>query len=190
MSIKQHINQYLFYEFGFDIESDEDETQVSENSPFELHVTEDPEVYEFTHQKNTYYAVTTPSLAFYPTADMTVTDLKIQQLGANWIGTQDPVNLESVRLGDAHIPSVAERRTAIEELGSSILGSHRHFQIVEGLFLASIQQYLALVADERSGEIFAIGSVIKTQPVSFPKASAWRRLAFAIGKLLQAGELA
>lgn len=189
MSIKQSINQYLFYEFGLNLESDEDETKVSENWPFDLHITDDPQVYQVIHETDTYYVVTNPSLTFYSTAEMTVADLKTQQLGAHWIRAHDPVNLESVRLGDEHIPTVGERRAAMVALAASGLGSDRQFQIAEGLFLASIKQYFALVQDDQSGESFVIGSMIKAQPVNFPKATAWRRLAHCVGKLLQTGEL-
>jgi hypothetical protein len=189
MITKRDINLYLFYEFGLDIDSNMDERYVTEDWPFQLSSTELSNVYEFTESDEAYYAITTPSLTFYPKAGMAAIDIQVQEQGAKWIGQHEPIDLNTTRIGDKHMPSVAIRRATIETLVSDSLGTYQPIQILEGLFLIKTGQYLVLFKYTQSEEVYILGSNIKVWQVKFPEASPWRRLAIGVGQMLHANEL-
>jgi len=182
-NLKTELNGYLFLEFGVD----GDESQVSEEWPFELHTlvaTPDLTVFEF-HADDAYFAVADDSLNFLPQAGMTVNDLLLQRSGARWIGARDPIDLSVVRLGDPAVPSGKERRRRLEALGAETIPA-QPVEILEGLFLCSEQRYLSLFG--RPGENEAmIAGLPDTPPilVPFPQASSWRRLAWGVGQWLK-----
>ncbi len=185
MTTCEEINLYLFYEFGLDDE--EDESLVSSDWPFVLQETEDPTIFRFSHEDETYYAAAGGALNFYPTAGMKIADLRLQQQGARWIGQRDPINLETSRIGYEGIPSLPERRTAIQRLITQYFGSVERMRTLEGLYLLREQQYLALVEDDTTGQAYVIGDAIPPQQVEFPEASIWRRLSVGIGRLIRDG---
>ncbi len=188
MNMKYDVNLYLFYEFGLDTEG-EDEARVSDSWPFQLHDTVDPTIYEFTYSEDTYFASTHDALTFYPTAGMTVADVQVQLRGAQWIKQHNPLDLSTSRMGVAGIPSAVDRRTAIEAAARKAFRVGPPFHILEGLFLLLSKHYLALVEHEQTRHTLVIGTFMEPHPAQFPTASAWRRLAFGVGELLQAGEL-
>ena len=183
-NLRTELNGYLFLEFGVS----GDESQVSEEWPFELHAlvaTSDLTVFEFHADDDAYFAVADDSMNFLPQAGMTVDDLLVQQRGARWIGAKDPIDLSVVRLGDPTVPSVNERRRRLEALGAETIPA-QPVEILEGLFLCSEQRYLALFG--RSGENEAMMAGLPDTPpilVPFPRASSWRRLAWGVGQWLK-----
>lgn len=191
MSDKTMINQYLFYEFGYDLQHDP--SAVTENWPFELrmvgaiHSAEgEVRVFEFVVDGEIYLALSGGALTFYPAAGMTLEDLQLQNDGAAWIACQDPVDLATSRIGDDLVPSAVERRAAVEELAAHVCTSPR---VLEGLYLRAKGIFLALVEDTTTGTGIVVGSGLEPRVIAFPQASSWRRLALGVGLMLRDGIL-
>ncbi len=181
--LKKELNNYLFLEFGVD----GDESRVSEDWPFELRTlleTPDLTVFEF-HDDQAYFALADDSLNFIPQAGMSVDDLMLQRSGAGWIGARDPIDLSEVRLNDPTVPAGRDRRRHLESLGAATLPG-KTVEILEGLFLGSNQQYLALFRVSGREEAVVAG-LPDTLPITvpFPGASSWRRLAWGVGRWLE-----
>src|SRR5262245_1929775 len=103
-SIERDLNEYLFYEFGFDDEADE--SRISDSWPFQLRriaLVDDAPVFEFDDDDEPYFALVAGALNFLPKAGMDVNALRLQLTGGCWIGKRDPIDLNLSRLGD---PSV------------------------------------------------------------------------------------
>jgi hypothetical protein len=183
--LRKRLNEYLFYEFGFDLEADA--SKLSGTWPFELREVgraDDLIVFEFEDDEP-YFAVADPSLDYLPKAGMTFDDLVLQHAGSRWIGVRDPVDLSMSRPGDEAVPSGVERRRAVEELGERSLPGER-VEVLEGLFLRTEQQYLALFRVAGAAKATAVGiPASPTIAVGFPDASAWRRLAWAVGRSIR-----
>jgi hypothetical protein len=181
--LKTELNGYLFWEFDVD----GDESQVSENWPFELHrlmETSDLTIFEF-HADEAHFALADEgALNYLPQAGMTVDDLLLQRKGATWIGARDPIDLSVVRLGDPAVPSTIERRRRLEALGAEVFPGEA-VKILEGLLLCREQRYLALFG--RSDSEDAVAGLADAPPilVPFPQASSWRRLAWGVGRWLE-----
>jgi hypothetical protein len=117
----RHINEYLFYEFGFD---EADAGRVSENWPFELKpvgrfvlLSGEMTVFEFADEGETYFALDGPTaLSFLRSSGMSPEDIRTQQVGATWIGQREPVDLGTARIGYEGVPTAGERRVAITQL--------------------------------------------------------------------------
>ena len=185
--LRKRLNEYLFYEFGLDAEAAE--SRVSETWPFELREvgrTADLIAFEFEDDQ-AYFALAGPSLNYLPKAGMTFDDLVLQHAGARWIGARDPVDLSMSKPGDDAVPSGLERRRALEELGAKALPGQQ-VEILEGLFLRTDRRYVALFKGSLSKEATVVG--IPGSPtvvvVGFPDASASRRLAWAVGRWIEA----
>jgi len=180
--LRKSVNEYLFHEFALDLEADE--SKVSETWPFELREVgraADLIVFEFDDDQP-YFALASPSLNFLPKAGMSFDDLVLQDAGARWIGARDPIDLSMSKPGDDAVPSGLERRRALEELGARTLPGQQ-VDILEGLFLRTDHRYLALFKASGAAEAVVVG--IPSSPsvaVGFPDASAWRRLAWAVGR--------
>jgi hypothetical protein len=183
--LRKSLNEYLFYEFGLDLEADQ--SKLSDTWPFELREVgraDDLIVFEFEDDEP-YFALAGPSLNFLPKAGMTFDDLVLQHAGSRWIGVRDPVDLTMSRPGDDAVPSGLERRRALKELGERLLPG-QHVEILEGLFLRTDQRYLALFRVAGAAEAIAVGiPSSSTIAVGFPEASAWRRLAWAVGRSIR-----
>jgi hypothetical protein len=191
MSEKKAINEYLFYAFGYDLQ--QDPSMVTEVWPFRLQFlgtiqsSEGKiEVFQFTVNEQMYFVTSGSTLVYYPAAGMTLDDLQVQHNGATWITHQNPVDLATSYLGDTVVPPVTERRAVIELLAADACTSP---QILEGLYLQRLEIYLALIEDTQTGVGIIIGTDLEKCYISFPEASAWRRLALGIGKMLQEGIL-
>ena len=181
---KKDINEYLYYEFGVD----SDESSISEDWPFHLHFVgiltwqgERTDFYEFTDGETDYYA---QEGDFFPKAGMTLEDISFQDLGQQWIGEQNPVDLNTVIIGDDQVPTSIERRHNIESLARIALGESAVFHVVEGLFLRKTNSYLALLETSDGGNAVVVGTELNPVTVGFPTASSYRRLSYALGKLL------
>ncbi len=181
---KKDINEYLYYEFG----TEGDESYISEEWPFHLHLVgsltlrgERTDFYEFTDGEMDYYA---QEGFFFPKAGMTLEDLLLQDLGQQWIGGQNPVDLNTAIIGDDRVPRMIDRRRNIEALARKALGESAVFNIAEGLFLRQTSSYLALLETSAEGNAVVVGTNLNPITVGFPEASTYRRLSYALGKLL------
>lgn len=110
---------------------------------------------------------------------MTIDDLKRQRRGAHAIAAEDPLDLNTTAPNDS-LPGILERRTYITRLAERLLPRPLD-RILEGVFLGKSRRQIALVLDV-DGSAWAIGDGLKPTAVPFPSASAWRRMACAIGK--------
>jgi hypothetical protein len=183
--IRRRLNEYLFLEFGMDLEADD--SNISETWPFvlrEVGRASDLIVFEFQDDQP-YFALAAPSLNFLPKAGMTFDDLLLQNSGAKWIGAHDPIDLSMSMPGDDTVPSGRDRRGFFDELGARALPG-QEFEILEGVFLRTERRYLGLFRADGATDAVAVG--MPSSPnlaVAFPDASAWRRLAWAVGRWLQ-----
>jgi hypothetical protein len=191
VSEESRINQYLFYEFGYDLQNNP--SAVSDNWPFDLRTVgaislagQETKVLEFTAEEQCYYVLSGKTLSFQAVAGMSLQDLQLQHNGQAWIANQDPIDLADSRPLDKTIPSGLERRTAIEGLAVNTCSSSR---ILEGLYLREMGTYLALIEDTSTGEAIVVGTGLMPRSAPFPQASPWRRLAFAVGRMLDEGIL-
>ncbi|MCP4544205.1 MAG: hypothetical protein GY832_44400, partial [Chloroflexi bacterium] len=124
MSDKKAINEYLFYEFGYDLHYAP--AAIAGNWPFELQIVGtirshegEIKVLEFITDDKAYFALSGSTLTFYSVAGMTLYDLELQHRGAAWIARQDPIDLATTRIGDTSVPSVTKRRIVIEDLAAN-----------------------------------------------------------------------
>ncbi|MDQ3650962.1 MAG: hypothetical protein M3458_11950 [Acidobacteriota bacterium] len=195
-NIKIEINEYLSYEFDLSDEEADEQSALSEVWPFKLdllgHVETSrgiTEIFVFSNDGESFFAIADHSLNYYPQAGMTIDDLRCQVLGTEWIGTRDSVDLDTSHIGDEHVPSVIDRRAAITKLATDALGAQDEMRVLEGLYLTKVQKYLALVQIGGATEAVIIGDEVGPQYVGFTGASAWRRLAVGVGVLLLNGKL-
>jgi len=184
--LRRRLNEYIFYEFGLDL--DEDESKVSDTWPFEFREVgraQDLIVFEFDDGDDRFFALAEPSLNFLPKGGMTFDDLVVQYCGSKWIAARNPIDLSMSMPGDEIVPSGLERRRSIEEMGARALPG-REVEILEGLFLRTERQYLALFREVGATEAIVVGlPSSSTIVVGFPAASPWRRLAWAVGWWIQ-----
>jgi hypothetical protein len=176
-NLKRSLNEYLFLEFA----GDGDESQISENWPFNLQYVgqvSGSAVFEFDDVEP-YFALAGDSLNFMPKAGMTFEDLQLQQSGSIRIAARDPVDLSMSMIGVA-VPSALERRRSLEALAVDLFPG-RQAEILEGLLLRRELKYIGLFC--LPGEQDAIVAGLSREPieVSFPQASDWRRLAWGVG---------
>lgn len=189
-SLEIEINEYLFWEFGFD-SGEGEEARISKDWPFVLRRIgdwEDGVVYEFDHNEPFFMYVGTAgstTLMSMPKAGMTLEDLKTQEDGSEWIGSRDPVDLDTHRLGDSAVPPGLERQKALEQLARDACGAQA--TVLEGLFLVEEQCYVALVGPRGANQAFVVGLTAEPLAVGFPEASKWRRLAWGVGRSLEDG---
>ena len=190
---KREINEYLFLEFGMDDE-DEDESQVGDDWPFVLQNVgafgppgRTTEVYRFSDDGDEFFALAGPSLTFVPVAGMNLADLDQEERGLQWLRDQEPVDLETARLGDSRVPSGLDRQAAARKLAANI---HPDAAVLGGLFLIRRRENVVLASDPlRTGEAVLIGEHLTPMTVGLSDASWYRRLGWAIGKLLAEGKL-
>lgn len=167
MSGLTDLNEYLFYEFGFDLEH---EPKIAEDWPFALEPTDAPGIFVFQHEGERHFAFDRPSLNFLPAAGMGAADVATQTAGMAWIGERDPIDLQTSYVGYDDIPPARERRAVTEALTGDE-------PIAEGLYLRATGEYLALAGDT------VVGTSVAPTPAPFPEASPWRRLAYVIGEI-------
>ncbi|MDH4202367.1 MAG: hypothetical protein OEV87_05695 [Phycisphaerae bacterium] len=192
--MKRDLNQYLYYEFGFDDEN-EDDANVSDNRPFDLEFVgeirinnEVMTIYLFESDNEKYYAIDGPVISYFPQGSMNLDNLRRQLLGSKWIAQFEIVNLQTVALGDPIVLPTEERRDYIRNLAKKVY-PEKTCDILEGLFLKDIQEYIALVKYEQDNNAHIIGDRITVRNIPFSDLSPWRRLAAGIGKLIEDGKL-
>ncbi len=190
----QEINEYLFYEFGKDLE--EDESKISQNWPFVLkdkgsfHANErEFYVYEFSDEDDEYYVIDGESLTYVDKSDLSLEELRLEQIGYCWIKRREPIDIDTVILGEEKIPGTTQRKNEIEMLAKEAIGGEEKFSILEGLYLKDNGSYLAIVERKSDKQADIIGTEIKAEPAPCSKASAYRRLAIAIGAMVETNRL-
>lgn len=193
--IKVRINIYLCHELGIR-ECQGNQGKVSDSWPFQLHevhginaVRRGVRVFRFSNDQDAYLVEAGSSLSFWAADGMSVEDLKCYMLGAEWIDSQAPVDLDTARPNDPAIPSVVARRRAIEEIAANAMSSTKDIQILEGLFFPKGKRYLVLVENLISGSVLIVGSAVAPHEVEHAELAPWRRLITGIGEMLENGEL-
>ncbi len=187
--LRRELNEYLFYEFGPDMP----EQDISPTMPFELELVGDlgtdaePEpVFRFVANGEAHYAFADPALTCLSVAGMSVEDLRLQEAGASWISSRDPVDLDTARIGDERVPPTPERRRHLERLAER---QAPHARVREGLFLATDGSYLAL-AEAPDGRAFVCADFLdEAEEVGFPLRARGDACRTPIGRLVSAGRL-
>ena len=82
MNTEKEVNEYLFYEFGYDIK-EEDEGKISNNWPFELKNIDEislnneiVKIYKFVNESEDYYALNGRVLTYLPVSGIDIKHLK------------------------------------------------------------------------------------------------------------------
>jgi len=192
--MKCDINQYLYYEFGFDVES-EGNAKVSDTWPFDLEYVgqfkiqnSEMAIYLFEDDNEKYFAIDGPVVSYLPKGSMDLDNLKRQFLGSKWIDQFEIVDLETVVLDNPHILSTDDRRSYIINLAKKIY-PNKTCHVLEGLYLKDLREYIALVKYNQDIYAHIIGDSIIVRNIPFDDISPWRRLAVGIGKLVEDGKL-
>jgi hypothetical protein len=109
-------------------------------------------------------------------------------VGSVWIGSRNPVDLDTTRGEHPVVPRLPERKKRFDELASA-LRPGMEFKVLEGLFLEATAEHVGLI--QFTGEQCAhiVGDNITLRDIPFPDLSAWRRLSIGIGKLIEEGSL-
>jgi hypothetical protein len=192
--MKRELNEYLFLEFGVGT-SESDEEKISEDWPFVLELTfsfdlngEVTHVFSFEYDGEAYYAVHDTSLSFFPQAGLNPEAFKNQLIGSSWIGSREPIDLNTSRGDDPVVPRIPDRRQRFQQL-SQDLQPDAPFKILEGLYLAVSQEHLGLIQFEGESKAHIVGDRITIRNIPYADLSPWRRLSVGIGKLVRAGRL-
>ena len=194
MNVKEEINEYLFYEFGF--EEDNDESLVSEVFPYSLTYLGDLnfknrniKVYEFLDDDESNFVLYGGGISTFKKGGMSLQDLHYQLCGQSWIGEKSPIDLNTSKIGYENIPPINIRRGIIEELSTGIYVLKDSLIILEGLFLIDEQKYLALIEDANNKHKFIVGTDISPELIELNNLSPWRILSWGIGKMIEEGRL-
>jgi hypothetical protein len=193
--MKKELNEYLFLEFGLDTEG-EDISRVSNDWPFQLEQLDEIElpdgdttyVFRFESDGELLYAIAGRSMTFFSSSGIDLPNLRRQILGSAWIADRSPIDLNTSRGEHLVIPRVPDRRKRIESLTRD-LDPTRPFTILEGLFLESAREHLALVRFDGDDDAHVVVDKIRMKNIPFQEASPWRRLAIGIGTLIERGQL-
>jgi len=193
MNTEKEVNEYLFYEFGYDIK-EEDEGKISNNWPFELKYideislnNETIRIYKFVNDGEDYYALNGRVLTYLPVSDIDTKHLKYQLMGQDWLTQRNPISLEYSILDDPAVPSRKDRIRSIKKLCEKVKG--QKCDILEGLFFRDNKKYLSLIQFEGEYNAYIIGTDIILRNIPFPNVSSWRRLAIGIGLLVSKGDI-
>ncbi len=108
--------------------------------------------------------------------------------GSHWIGNNDPIDLNTSKLGETDIPKIPERKQKIEQLCLQHL-DNGNCQILEGLLLKKKNQYLAIVRCNKDGKFSIVGDNIVVRKIPFENLSPWKILSIGIGNLIVTGRL-
>ena len=184
-AIEQSLNEYLAAEWGF-------VGEISATSPFELRLLGQVslpdrsfEVFEFLDDDGErYFALGGRALNFLPAGQMSLDDLRLQELGRTWIGDRDPVDLDTVKLGYDHVPSMMERRDALRKLIEEGGLDAEVTTILEGVFLTESRQYIALAETSEGSRVALLGEPPRPVAATMLGLSPSRQLSHAVGSHL------
>ena len=193
MNIEKEINEYLFYEFGYDLK--EEEGKISSNWPFELKYIDEIflnsgtiKIYKFAHDGEDYYAFNGRVLDYLPVSGIDTKYLKYQLIGQDWLRQRNPIDLTYSILCDPAIPSIKNRIRAITKLCEKV--KRQEFDILEGLFFRDNKKYLSLIQYKGEDNAYIIGNDIIYRNIPFPNMLSSQRLAIGIGMLISKGDIA
>ncbi len=182
--MKAELNEYLFYEFGMDL--DGDPSRISDSWPFVLTpvgIFDDEYFFEFEADGEGYYAIYGRPIRMH-SRDGTLAEILREIRGRRWIGERDPVDLDTTRGEHPVIPRLPERRAEIERLANAMRPGVS-VRILEGLFLERSQEYLALVQFAGEGVVAVIGNSICIVNINAGTLSPSKVLSRAIGEHLE-----
>jgi hypothetical protein len=185
-SSQQHLNEYLYHEFGLDVEKPNREPDSS--WPFKLKrlgsiETEAGSYNVFTFDAGElHYALDGPVTQFFPVSGMSLEDVRLQLLGESWLGRQRPVGIDTSVIGDDTVPPLQERLRATQGLADLVSGD-----VTIGLFLKSCAEYVVLARRVPDRTVFVVGSSITATEARCPDAPDYRRLTASLGDLLVRG---
>lgn len=182
----KEINEYLFYEFCFDLKYDN--SMVSTEWPYKLKScgtialpNDNSDVYIVNHDGDEHYVISGNVLRWLPVNDLDLEELYLHEIGSIWIGHHNPVDLCMVTNRDG-VPTSSDRRKQILSLSKQKTGNNNNI-ILEGFYLEKTKTYLALI--EQSDQTIIIGTDIASYPISFPKVSPGSILAIGVGQMIQ-----
>jgi hypothetical protein len=183
-SIKRDLNEYLAVEWGH-------EGEVGEDNPFSLHHLgslavhgTSSEVFEFLEDGERFFALSGRTLSYLPAGQMSLEDLRVQELGRDWLGQREPIDLGTSRIGDERVPTAVERRETIHALIAQVGLDPSTTRILEGLFLLTDGRYVALVESCDGDRVAVVDGVAAPIAAVMAGLSAWRQLAYAVGARL------
>lgn len=187
MTTTKDINEYLFYEFAFDLKNST--SSVSEDWPFQLKLaqsflvdTNEEDIYIINYDGESHFVIDGAALSVIPTNEMSIEDLYLQEIGSHWINMQTPIDLSFCNIGETNLPNTKERKEKILNLARKYFNYQVNPIILEGLYFPKSKKYLSLIDYPEQTIVVATDFVIHNIP--FPEASPWRRLSFGIGKRL------
>jgi hypothetical protein len=193
-TMKRELNEYLSSEFGVGT-AEGDQERVREDWPFVLQLAfsfdlygEVTHVFSFDYEAEAYFAVYGTSLNCFPQAGLDSEAFKHQLIGSSWIGSREPLDLDTSRGDDPVVPRIPERRQRFQHFAQS-LRADAPYKILVGLYLVASQEYLGLIQFEGESEADIVGDRITMRNIPYPGLSPWRRLSIGIGKLVTDGRL-
>jgi len=193
MSNFRYYNEYLYHEFGYD--GEDQVNGISDTWPFSFNHVDTfdiagtkTEVFEFKDREDEFYLVDGSSLTFYDKGDLDSKYFEMFLVGSHWIGDNDPIDLNTSKLGETDIPKIPERKQKIKQLCLQHLDDD-NCQILEGLFLKTKNQYVAIVRCNKDGTSSIVGDKIVVRKIPFENLSPWKRLSIGIGNLIVTGRL-
>lgn len=185
-STLRRLNEYLFYEFGHDLNADP--SSISPTSPFQLEFLgtldeegRDLEVFSFEFDGEAFFVIDGPSLEAQHAGGMSLSDLQAMRVGSRWIAAQDPVDLSMSLPGDTDVPANKNRAADILALASKAGLDEGATVIAHGLYLRRTGAYLAAVHAGDPTETWLVGTDREPTQLPLPDASAPQRLAAFIG---------
>jgi hypothetical protein len=194
MTVRKEINEYLFYEFGFDV--DHEESLVSDEWPYKLSYlgelnlpNESIKVFEFEDSGEELLALSGNRLSYYPRKGMNLEELYFQTIGSEWIGSHQPVGLDTTRIGYEGFPTVRDRRLIIENIAMESCSLAEPPKILEGLYLESTGNYLALIKPIDQEKRIVVGTGLVPIVVENEELPTWRCLSLQRGKKIAAGKI-
>lgn len=178
---------YLFYEFGFDLNYDE--SLISDEWPCILEYLDTftirkttKDIYHTKFSDNDYFVISGSCLSIMPASCITLKELYLYEIGADWIHSQDPIDLNLCIIGDHNIPSSQERRKQIAMDAKKFFNYSNEPNILIGLYFPQTREYLALV--QYPEETAIAGSKFTVRNIPFRDLSPYSRLAIGIGKII------
>jgi len=182
------------WEFGVGT-TEGDEERVSEDWPFVLQLAfsvdlhgEVTHVFSFDYEGEAYFAIYGTSLNVFPQAGLDPEAFKNQLIGSSWIGSREPIDLETSRGDDPVVPRILDRQQRFQQFAQR-LPADAPFKLLVGLYLAASQEYVGPIQFEGKSIAHNVGDSVTIRNIPYPGLSPWRRLSIGIGKLVSEGRL-
>ena len=194
---KKEINEYLFYEFGYSCDYEEEEnfslSDVSDDWPFRLREVgtikrkeSEHLIFQFEdhgeHGDESYYVIDAEPLGYYPVSGMSIQDVQYEVDGSSWIEEQNPISLSLVILDD-DIPGTPERRNQVKELASKYYGDVS-IEIHDIIYFREKRTYLALIRPANHCRNIVLGTEVPPLEVKFNNITTSSSISHTIGMWL------